>query len=203
MVVISAAVEGSVDEAVVQRLILEAGGNPGPVYGKNGKTSLRNKINGYNNAARHQPWIVLVDLNHDANCAPDLCRDWLPAQSQKLCFRVAVREVEAWLLADREHVAKFLSVPVSRIPVNPELEPDPKQLMVNLAAGSRRRDIRLDMVPRPGSGRAVGPAYPSRLIEFVNVSKTPWRPKVAVARSDSLRRCLECLRGLVRQEVTE
>jgi ribosomal protein L25 (general stress protein Ctc) len=39
--VIAAAVEGIVDEAVARRLIREAGGIPGPVYGKNGKQHLR------------------------------------------------------------------------------------------------------------------------------------------------------------------
>jgi hypothetical protein len=36
--------------------------------------------------------------------------------------------------------------------------------VVELARYSRRRDIREDMVPRPGSGRSVGAAYTSRLI---------------------------------------
>ena len=43
-VTISAAVEGSLDEAVVGRLIRNVGGLPGTVYGKNGKPYLRNRI---------------------------------------------------------------------------------------------------------------------------------------------------------------
>ena len=200
MVVISAAVEGSVDEAVVTRLILEVEGMPGSVYGKNGKALLRTRIGGYNNAARHSPWVVLVDLDQDADCAPDLCRVWLPARAPKLCFRAAVREVEAWLLADREHISKFLAVPLSRVPHDSEAEDNPKQIMVSLAGYSRRRDIREDMVPRPGSGRPVGPAYTSRLTEFVNTAKTRWRPNVAANYSDSLSRCLRCLKRLVQAE---
>jgi hypothetical protein len=38
-VVVSAAVEGLIDEAVVRSLIQEVGGCAGPVYGKNGKAS--------------------------------------------------------------------------------------------------------------------------------------------------------------------
>jgi hypothetical protein len=203
MVVISAAVEGSIDEALVKRLISEAGGIPGEVYGKNGKLPLRARINAYNNAARYQPWIVLVDLNHEATCAPNLCRAWLPTKSPKLCFRVAVREVEAWLLADREHIANFLSISRSRVPINPESEENPKQVMVNLAALSRRRDIREDMVPRPASGRQVGPAYTSRLIEFISVSQGGWRPDIASTYSQSLQGCIECLRQLIRAEQSE
>jgi hypothetical protein len=197
VVVISAAVEGSIDEAVVRRLILETGGTLGQVYGKNGKASLRTRINGYNHSARYRPWIVLVDLDHEADCAPDLCRAWVPEQAQKMCFRVAVREIEAWLLADRERISKFLSIPVSRIPASPESEDDPKQIMVSLAARSRRKAIREDMVPRPGSGRSVGPAYTSRLMDFVNVSQVCWRPDVAMQAAESLRRCIVSLRQLI------
>ena len=73
VVVVSAAVEGIVDEAVARKLIVGAGGRPGTIYGKNGKPFLRRQIQGYNSAARHLPWMVLVDLDHDAECAPPLC----------------------------------------------------------------------------------------------------------------------------------
>jgi hypothetical protein len=52
------------------------------------------------------------------------------------------------------------------------------------------------MIPREGSGRAVGPAYTSRLIEYV---ETAWRPREAAQRSESLRRALVCLERLVRK----
>ena len=65
--------------------------------------------------------------------------------------------------------------------------------MVELARRSRRRDIRDDMVPRERSGRSVGPAYPSRLIEYV---ESPWRPEAAARQADSLRRAIACLQRL-------
>jgi hypothetical protein len=200
MVLIYAAVEGAVDEAIAKRLIRFAGGTPGPVYGGEGKSYLRTRIGGYNNAAIHTPWIVLVDLNHEVECAPQLCRSWLPKKSAKLCFRVAVHAAEAWLLADRGRIAKFLSIPLSRVPTDPDCEMQPKQLVVNLAARSRKRDIREDMAPRPGSGRRVGPAYTSRLMEFVTGKQSPWRPAVAAKRSDSLQRCVACLKRLIDSE---
>lgn len=192
---ISAAVEGIVDEAVVRKLIAHAGATPGPVYGKQGKSLLRQRIAGYNNAARWTPWVVLVDLNHDGDCAPPLRSAWLGQPAAHLCFRVAVRMVEAWLLADTERVAAFLGIARSKVPANPEGLDEPKTMMVNLARSSRRKAIREDMVPREGGGRQVGPAYSSRLIEFASSS---WRPDVAAARSDSLRRAIDCLRRLAR-----
>lgn len=108
-----------------------------------------------------------------------------------------MRQIEAWLFADRERLARFLSVASSRIPQDPESLDNPKQTMVNLARQSRRRQIIEDMVPRPNSGRNVGPAYTSRLIEFVQDATNGWNPGVASRLSDSLNRCLRCLHQLV------
>ena len=192
---ISAAVEGVTDEAVVRTLITHVGAQVGTVYGRYGKSHLKARIAGYNNAARYAPWIVLVDLDQDAHCAPPLRADWIPAPAALLCFRVAVRAVEAWLLADAETLAAFLGVARGKVPRDPEGVDRPKAAMVNLARGSRRRDILVDMVPREGSGRSEGPAYASRLIEFVSSS---WRPNIAAAQSDSLRRAITCLRRLAK-----
>ena len=196
-VFITAAVEGYVDEAVARRLIEHVGGTPGPVYGRNGKPYLRQRIANYNHAARRSPWIVLVDLDHDAECAPPLCSAWLPNPSPYMCFRVAVRQVESWLLADRERLAKFLAVSTAKIPYVPEAINNPKNTVIELARQSRRREIREDMVPRPGSARAVGPAYTARLIEFVIGGERGWRPDVAARHSESLNRSLRCLVRIV------
>ena len=194
-VYVSAAVEGLVDEAVVQRLIRHVGGVPGAVYGKEGKELLRRKVAGYDNAARNAPWIVLVDLDRDHACAPPLVKDWLPNAAPQLCFRVAVRAVEAWLLADRERLAAFLKIRANSVSQQPETLDDPKRALVDLARSSRRRAIRDEMVPRAGSGRPVGPAYTSRVIEY---ARNHWRPDVAASRADSLRRAIECLTRLIR-----
>jgi hypothetical protein len=110
-----------------------------------------------------------------------------------MCFRVAVHEVEAWLLADRQQMARFLGVNPAKIPQTPDSLGDPKRTLVNLARDSPRRDLREDMVPRPNSGRWEGPAYASRLIEFVHRF---WRPSAAESRSESLRRCRLALLGV-------
>ena len=191
---ISVAVEGLIDEAVLRRLVEQTGAQLGPVHGRNGKAQLLQRLNGYNSAARFQPWIVLVDLDQDADCAPPFRAMHLPTSAPDMCFRVAVREVEAWLMADRDALASFLSLPAARIPHQPDVEVDPKRKLVEIARLSRRRAIREGMVPRPESGRAVGPAYTSIMIEF---SQTKWRPAVAEQTSDSLRRCRVRLQELI------
>lgn len=193
-VVVTSAVEGMVDESVVARLIRDAGAEPGAIYGKKGKNAIRQKIDGYNSAARRSPWLVLVDLDSDEPCAPPLSGAWLPAPAEYMCFRVAVRAVESWLLADRERFARYVGVRLRDIPRDPDGLLDPKSLVVDLARRSSRADIRADIVPRPGSGRRVGSAYSSRMVEFI---ESRWRPSFAADVSDSLSRCRARLSELV------
>ena len=194
--VASGAVEGLLDEVVLYRLAEHAGISLGAVFGGNGKTHLRDSIAGYNQAARFSPWIVLVDLDHD-ECAPSLCARWLPTPAEHMCLRVAVREIESWLLADRTGIAAFLGVPASRVPSVVDDLDDPKQTLVDLARRSRRRAIREDMAPRHGSGLSIGPAYTSRMMEFVGVEgPNRWRPDVAAQTSPSLSRCMKALEQL-------
>ena len=162
----------------------------GPVYGKRGKPHLLRRLDGYNQAAMQSPWLVLVDLDRDGDCAPTCREQWLPRPTGLMCFRIAVRAVEAWLLADREEMAKFLAVSPAKLPLNPELEDDPKAALVRIARSSRSRDIRSGLVPTPASARKVGPAYGSLMIRFIHGQ---WHPQTAAQRSDSLRRCLDCL----------
>ncbi|MGH7812790.1 MAG: hypothetical protein ACREQI_02135 [Candidatus Binataceae bacterium] len=193
---IEAAVEGEVDAAVVERLAVHVGISVSAIYGKSGKSLVKKRIDNYNNAAQFRPWLVLVDLDNEFSCAPDLISDWLPNPASFMRFRVAVREVEAWLMADHERFASFLAVKPSVIPANPETLAEPKQVVVNLARYSRRRAIRDDMVPRPGSGRTVGPAYVSRLIEYIRDVKDGWRPNIAASGASSLAKCLRSLASL-------
>jgi len=186
------------DEMVLRRLAEHIGVNADPIYVAHGKDRLQEAVPGYNSAARFSPWAILVDLDRDEDCAPPFVARWLPAASRHMCFRVAVRTIEAWLMADRERLAAFLHVPARSVPGNPETLPDPKRAVVDLARRSRRSEIRADMVPRPDSGRAVGPAYTSRLIEFATDRRRGWRPTVAARSADSLARCVRALRALAR-----
>jgi hypothetical protein len=202
-VTISGAVEGPTDEAVLSRLIGEVGCYRGPIYGKMGKPFLMTRVGGYNAAARFSPWVVLVDLDSSHSCAPELRNEWLASPAPRMCFRVVVRAVEAWLLADAERFCDFFHIPRRIIPSNVESIPRPKEAVVNLIRRSRRKQIRDDMVPRPGSARQVGPAYTSRIIEYVGNAATGWRPSIAARNSISLARCLACMRILAEREAAQ
>jgi hypothetical protein len=190
-VVFAVVVEGDTDEAVALRILQHVDVAPGPTYGRNGKTWIRERMPGFVNAANHSPWLVIVDLDSDGDCAPPLIPSWVPPPSPSLlCFRMTVREVEAWLMGDIDTLATFLSVSVGRLSNDPESLSDPKQSMVEIAQRSRKRAIREDMCPRQGSGRSTGPAYASRLIEYAS---TTWRPDVAAQTAPSLHRTIACL----------
>ena len=191
---LTVAVEGMLDEAVVRRLVEEAGGLIGDSYVKRGNRPLQAKISGYNNAARRTTWLVLTDLDQDFDCAAALVGAWLPSRAPGMNLRVAVRSIESWFLADRIGIATFLGVPIARVPKDPDGRADPKGLLVDLARGSRSRDIRDDLVPTQRAGRRIGPGYVGRLFEFV---QTTWDPVRAATSSPSLDRCRQRLSELI------
>lgn len=189
---VNLAVEDILGEAVVRKLLQSTGRafTVGDCYSQGGFGYLKKTIRGFNAAAMGTPFLVLTDLDN-AECPPVLVEEWLPVpRNVNLMFRVAVREVEAWLLAHRDGIAKFLKVPHVRVPQDPESLPDPKLALIQLAERSRSRDIRDDIVPPAGSARKVGPNYNGRLITFVTGS---WDPSLAAQSADSLRRTLSTL----------
>lgn len=108
-------------------------------------------------------------------------------------FRIAIRKVEAWLLADRQSLARFLSVPVSRIPAQPDCLENPKETVLPLARQSSSARIQKDLLPTASSARREGPAYASRMIEFAT---RYWDIPTARKHSPSLQRCCQTLEKL-------
>lgn len=198
MVRVNILVEGRTDEPVAKRLLKHSGLEVGIVYGRNGKPDLLRRLPNYNKAAQFAPWFIIVDLDTDSQCSVQALKKWLPESSRGMKFRIAVRAIEAWLLADKENMAQFLGVSLSSLQHNFDLEPDPKKTLVNIARRSRNRSIREDIVPRPMSGAKVGPLYVPQLTRFVNEF---WRPDLASVELESLRRCLKALSSLTDWEL--
>lgn len=188
---ISLATEGMDDEAVARKICAVLSVPVGSSYPAGGKSKLDPRIPKYNAAARLSPWFVLRDLDGDAPC-PGALRDSLVASiSPRLLLRFPVRSIESWLLADSPGLTSYLSLSsAALVPVQPELLPNPKQEMVNLARRSRRRAIRDAMVPPEGMSVSVGPEYTRQLIDF---ARSRWDPWVAAERAQSLRRCISAL----------
>lgn len=181
-----AAVEDLLSERVLRRIVATV--RPDltiwQVLRRNGSGYLRSRARDFNRTAHSVPVFMLADQDRVEVCPAELIESWLgvPA-APNLLFRVAVMEIESWVMADRGALAGFLSVRKESIPENPDAVLKPKELIVSLAKKSKRHDIRDDLVPSRGSTAAVGPAYNARLGEFVD---TDWDPTRAADASPSL-----------------
>jgi hypothetical protein len=153
-------------------------------WSKGGNQYIKDNLKKFNQAAEFAlPFVVLTDL--DAyDCPLVLLQEWLSLKPHKrLLFRIAVREVEAWLLADRTNFAKFLGVPVSRITTEPEGIPKPKEFIFELARRSKKHNIK-EGIPPKGTAR-TGQLYNSLLAQFV---LQYWSLEAALEHAPSLKK---------------
>lgn len=187
-------IEDELSECVARRLLtMHEKFHAGTAYGRTGFGYLRKTAKGWNAAAKSQPFFLLTDLDSAYPCPSALVADWLGGEANKhqnLIFRVAVREVEAWLLADAEGFAAFFGLSVRHVPAVPEGLPDPKAALIELARRARSKELRLRIVPRAGSTAVQGREYNSCLCEFV---RSGWSPERASHRSLSLARAIQRL----------
>lgn len=189
------AVEGHTDAAVAERLIGLLDLEAGRAIEAGGKSGLDPRIPNLNRSGRHLNWLILRDLDHDAPCASALI-DRLVGRnlSPRVSLRIPIRALESWMLADANGFAHEFSVPFHHLPDRPDDLENPKQHLVNVCRRSRRSAIRQAMVPRPDSGRTVGPEHATRIDAF---ARRAWSPERAAVRSASLARTIAALRRLV------
>lgn len=179
------ATEDTLTEAVAERLILDAGGGlrvDVKISGK-GSGNLKKKLPELTRVAYSLPVLLITDLDRVA-CAPLLISIWKGRGKfpQDLLFRVAVREVESWLMADAEALANLLKIRCTKIPIEPDTIGDPKRTLLELAKKAPRT-IREELIKAPGAIAAQGIGYNSVLGQFV---REDWSAERAAARSPSL-----------------
>lgn len=134
------------------------------------------------------PVIALTDLD-DRACPGDLLTEWLPGgRHSDFLLRVAVREVEAWLLADRPGFAAHFGAKLTSIPAFPETCADAKAELLGIVSGTRKARWK-GMLPDEGR-RAPGPDYNDCLRAFV---RERWSPAEAQQRAPSLAKAIERL----------
>lgn len=155
-------------------------------YSEGGFGYIRKNMKGWNQAAKGCPFFILTDLDQ-APCAPKLIADWFPEKLHpNLIFRVAVKEVEAWLLADIEGFSKYTGISSANFIRDTEAIGDAKAELFRIMRRCRKRAIREDVLPKDEFAK-VGPNYNERLCEFVI---THWSIERAMKRSDSLKRAM-------------
>jgi hypothetical protein len=185
MTPIAIATEDQLSEAIALRLISEI---PTPYFiqhrlGRSGNGYLRSRMGSWYQMAQQQVMLVLTDLDR-ANCLVEFRDQWLAgAPPTNLLFRIAVREVESWVLAD--HVAMRVLVGAKGVlPAAPDELADPKQSLLQLAK-SAPKQIRQDLLKATDGSLAQGLGYNARLTALVN---SEWSPQRAAERSPSLAR---------------
>ncbi len=187
---VTLATEGVSDQQVPVRLIVGAGLLAGDTYGRRGEGQLDQQLARYNAAAMRQPWVVLHDLDADESCPGALCQRLLPQPAALMCLRIAVRSVEAWLLADRQAFGDYFKVRQASLPKDVEGMQQPKRTMLEILS-SASPALRDALVRRSRqSSVAIGPEYNSLLAEL---RREAWRPDSAGQDCRSLTRKLNRL----------
>jgi len=187
------AVEDRLSEAVSRKLLASLNIRISQILGLKGQGYLQQKAHNLNLTAKGFPVFMLTDQDKPEQCPPQLIQSWIPGrQNPDFFLRVAVMEVESWVLADRSGVATLLSIPLHHIPRKTDDIPQPKEFLVSLARSSRKTRLRKEIVPAPGATSKIGPGYNLCLGEFV---RTHWNVQRASSVSESLRRTVDRLRG--------
>ncbi len=139
------------------------------------------------------PTLVLTDLD-TFPCPSSLITDWFRKSPKEICahpnmfFRVAVREIEAWIMADRHALADFLAIPSANFVRDPDRLVDPKTFLINVVRKKGRKAIHRHMLPA-GNAR-IGVEYNTVLSRFISER---WSPERAAGNSPSLQRALSAL----------
>lgn len=160
---------------------------------KGGNGYLRRRLNEFIKISSFAPVLLITDLDTHA-CPQSLMAQWgvgtpLP---KSFLFRVAVREIEAWLLADHVGMKMLLEKGARRLPDNPDSLSDPKQSLLEYAK-SAPRSVRGALIAERGAIASQGLGYNAQLSEFVI---STWDPTRAAARSDSLNRARKRIKEL-------
>jgi hypothetical protein len=191
------AVEDELSEWVARRILRErqVGYEIGPVFRHGGFGYLKKNIRSFSNAAKGCPILLLTDLDK-YSCPPELITDWTPHPlHQNLLFRVAVREVESWLLGDVNGLSAFLRLKITFFVPNPENLTSPKEVLLKHALKCPKRQIRDALVWRDGKSGKIyqGPDYNATLGRFVT---DQWNISLASSRCHSLVKLFSALQRL-------
>src|SRR5579859_6905926 len=116
------ATEDVLSEHAGLRLAVEAGLQVSQLIRRNGKGYLQSRIRNFCQMATFQTVLVIADLDR-ARCPSELLADWFGTREvpSGLIVRIAVREVEAWILADHQAMRELVGSRAGRLPDDPEM----------------------------------------------------------------------------------
>lgn len=160
--------------------------------GKQGCGYLTSNLSKFNTLANSHYVLVVLDLD-SRNNAIEYRRSiegQIRNKNEKFKLVIPVREIESWLLADREGMSDFLSISKDKIDRDPELLLDPKEKIINLAKQSRNNDIKRGIPPKHGAAAKVGLSYNTLLSSFI---RDHWNIARAIELSASLRETIDLI----------
>jgi hypothetical protein len=182
--------EDTLIEQAAQRII--AVENPSltisSVMGRRGFSYFESRVGQIRRSATSLKFLIFLDGDElGETCPSDAINQWFQTREpDNIHVRFAFHEVESWLLADKHNLATFLNISPNVIPIVRDDVRNTKELLVQLARRSRSREIIQDLVPPVGFTSTVGPAYNSRVSEFI---QTRWDVRAAAsAVNESLAR---------------
>lgn len=193
------AVEGTTDAPVAEKLIRLMNRVPRQVSASGGSSTIDTKLARWAQSSNSAPMLILRDwdpVDHAACPAELVGRIAGVNRPPNIAVRIVVRSIESWLMADIEAAKDFFRTP--GLPATPESLHRPKPALARACEGSRLARVKRGMVPRQGSGGAVGPEYTLLVTEF---ARDHWDPLRASENSPSLARTVQRLRQLVESGV--
>lgn len=183
------AVEDKLSDAVGRRLILDAFPDTEiSSIGFRGNSYLKSKVDDFLKLSKGAPVIMLTDLDN-LLCPQILINDWfrLKPVPDSFIFRVAIHEIEAWLLADHKGMKDFMGPKVvGHLPRDPDAILDPKTFLLNVTRKAKR-EVRADILQEKKGQLRQGFGYNERLSGFV---AKMWCPVRASEKSESLKRAI-------------
>lgn len=190
------ATEDVPSEHVARKLVETANMQVARNFGLRGKTYLEKNFSKFVNLAMREPVLLIADFDRatsQIHCPSQLIEKWLDGRARPvgLLARVAVQEVESWLLADIEAFRSFFGVSIN-VPTSCDEINDPKSFLLN-AAKKKRKFFREGFVRSDGGKISPGIAYNQMLSEWITQE---WSPQRASERSPSLKRAMSRLSDL-------
>lgn len=160
-----------------------------------GVSRLLSQLDRYQTLARLYPVLCIADT--DRRCAVELLEKHRPPNlSARFLFRLAVPEIESWILADNKGFAEHFRVPESRLPRKPDELQDAKLTILRLIQKSKSKLYRDEMISAYDRNK-LGTGYNLHLSSFV---REKWAVEEAGKRSDSLARSVQRLQELLEPE---
>lgn len=165
-------------------------------------SQVKAKIPNFNLLASSFPVILLTDLD-DEPCGPIGKSNLLGkiVQEPNFVINIAVDEVEAWLMADRQGFACYFGIPLAQMPIStmqkmsgskalPEISVSVKSSWLfthSLMQSSTHAERKAQVAVSPTDKNSKGKEYNTAVVPFI---QKVWNPEVARLASDSLNRMI-------------